>query len=178
MTIRTTNALAEAEAFTVRALLDRAFGSDPEEGFTDHDWDHALGGVHLLGTRDGRIIAHAAVVSRDLEIEGRSWSTGYVEAVATEPEVQGEGHGTEIMALVGEIIKANYQLGALGTGSFHFYERLGWERWTGPMAVRTDSGLRPTPEDEGFLMILRTSATSEVDPTQLITCEWRPGDVW
>ena len=119
-----------------------------------------------------------AVVGRDLQTENRSWSTGYVEAVATEPDAQGLGHGTEVMKVIGEIVRGSYQLGALGTSSFHFYERLGWERWMGPMAVRTDSGLLPTPEDEGFLMILRTPASKEIDAVQLITCEWRPGDVW
>ncbi len=170
--------LGESRSVRLRSLLDRAFGEDPEEGFADTDWEHALGGQHFLIEDGLSILAHAAVVPRVLKVGGTSWATGYVEAVATEPVRQGEGWGTKVMEAASSFIRETYELGALGTDSFHFYERLGWERWTGPMAVRTDTGLLPTPEDQGFLMILRTPESFEIDPAELITCEWRPGDVW
>jgi len=76
-----------------------------------------------------------------------------------------------------EIIRPEYELGALGTGAFAFYERLGWERWRGPSFVRTPGGLVRTEEDDGFLMILRTTA-APLDLDAPISCDWRPGDVW
>ena len=57
--------------------------------------------------------------------------TGYVEAVATWPEQQGNGYATEVMGAVasGQVLDERYELGALDTGLSRFYERLGWEVW-------------------------------------------------
>jgi aminoglycoside 2'-N-acetyltransferase I len=81
------------------------------------------------------------------------------------------------MRVVAEIV-AGYELGALGTGEQAFYERLGWRTWHGPSAVRTDDGERPTPDDDGYLMVLATPASPPLDLDVSISCEWRPGDVW
>jgi aminoglycoside 2'-N-acetyltransferase I len=117
-------------------------------------------------------------VERELHVAGRPIRTGYVEAVATVPRRQGEGLGTRAMAAVGEIIEADFELGTLGTGSHHFYERLGWETWRGPAFVRTPDGDRRTADDEGFILVLRTVRTPTLDLSAAISCEWRPGDVW
>jgi aminoglycoside 2'-N-acetyltransferase I len=123
-------------------------------------------------------VAHAAVVDRDLEIDGRPVRTGYVEAVATSPDQQGRGYGSRLMEAVSAFISERYELGALGTGRRSFHERLGWRTWRGPSAVRASSGLRRTPEDDGCIMILETPAWPNLDLTAPISCEWRPGDVW
>jgi aminoglycoside 2'-N-acetyltransferase I len=170
--------LSAAEIAEIRRLLGEAFGHDPEERFEDADWEHALGGTHVVVDDHGLIVAHAAVVERELHVAGRPIRTGYVEAVATVPRRQGEGLGTRAMAAVGEIIEADYELGALGTGSHHFYERLGWETWRGPAFVRTPDGDRRTADDEGFILVLRTVRTPTLDLSAAISCEWRPGDVW
>ena len=136
--------LGAAEIAEIRQLLSAAFGDDPEERFEDADWEHALGGVHVVVDDGGAIVAHAAVVERELHVAGQPIRTGYVEAVATVPGRHGEGLGTRAMEVVGEIIAADYELGALGTGSHHFYERLGWETWRGPAFVRTPDGDRRT----------------------------------
>jgi aminoglycoside 2'-N-acetyltransferase I len=170
--------LSAAEIAEIRRLLGEAFGDDPEERFEDADWEHALGGTHVVVDDHGQIVAHAAVVERELHVAGRPIRTGYVEAVATVPRRQGEGLGTRAMAAVGEIIEADYELGALGTGSHHFYERLGWETWRGPAFVRTPEGDRRTADDEGFILVLRTVRTPTLDLSAAISCEWRPGDVW
>jgi GNAT superfamily N-acetyltransferase len=46
---------------------------------------------------------------------------GYVEAVATHPGQQGKGLGTRVMRDVTFYIQERFELGALGTGSHHFY---------------------------------------------------------
>ena len=167
------------EAREIRALLDAAFVDDEDGAFKDADWAHALGGLHVVAEADGELLAHAAVVPRLLEAGGVPLRTGYVEAVATRPDRQGDGHGTAVMRAIGEHIAATFELGALGTGAFRFYERLGWRRWPGPLGVRrADGTTERTPDEEGFVMVLRTPATPPLDDTALLTCEERPGDDW
>lgn len=170
--------LTATEIAAIRSIMDDAFGPDEDERFTDDDWDHALGGVHFVLDVDGVIVTHAAVVERSLWIADRPLRTGYVEAVATAPARQGAGHGTQVMTDVTAWIRERFELGCLGTGRHSFYERLGWRTWLGPSAVRTAEGPRPTPDDDGYLMVLATPSSPPLDLTVPISCEWRPGDVW
>lgn len=172
-----TDELTAADVSAIRAILWAAFPSG-DEGFTEADWEHALGGIHVLLELDDRIVAHASVVERELQVAGQPFRTGYVEAVATEPSRQGSGLGTRLMTEVDAHIRTTFALGALGTGSHHFYERLGWQTWKGPSSVRTDEGTEPTPDDDGYILILTTPATPALDLGDPISCEWRPGDVW
>ena len=172
-----TDDLTAAEVAALRALLWSAFPAG-EEGFTEDDWEHAVGGTHFLVEEDGVIVSHASVVERELHIAGRPVRTGYVEAVATVPASQGRGLGTVVMREVTAHIRAGYELGALGTGLHGFYERLGWLTWRGPTSVRTDQGELRTQDDDGSIMVLPTPTTPELDVTSSISCEWRPGDVW
>jgi aminoglycoside 2'-N-acetyltransferase I len=159
----------------IRALLDAAFRGE----FSDDDWDHALGGTHALIETAGGVLAHASVVPRVLDVAGHAVRTGYVEAVAVLPARQGTGLGTAVMRALGEVIARNFALGALSTGEWHFYERLGWERWRGPAWVRYPDGRRErTPDDDDSLMILRTPGTPGLDLSAPLTCDARPGDVW
>jgi aminoglycoside 2'-N-acetyltransferase I len=170
--------LTPEEIRELRALFTAAW-PDPDEAFADEDWQHALGGVHVLLEEDGRILSHASVVPRVLEVGRVPLHTGYVEAVATWPELQRRGHGSAVMRQIGDVIAANYQLGALGTGEFAFYGRLGWERWRGPTSVRTPAGETRTPAEDGYIMVLRTPGTPlDLDLEAPISCEWRSGDVW
>ena len=173
-----TRDLAPREIAAIRILLERAFGSDEEERFTDEDWDHAVGGVHFVLDLGGEVIAHASVVERELHVDGRPLRTGYVEAVATAPDRQGAGFGSLVLADVTSLIKDGFEVGALGTGRQRFYERQGWLIWTGPSFVRTSEGPRRTPEDDGYIMVLPTPSSPPIDLTAPISCEWRPGDVW
>jgi aminoglycoside 2'-N-acetyltransferase I len=170
--------LVLAEIVAIRRLMTLAFGDDEEERFADDDWAHALGGVHVVLDLDGEIVAHAAVVERELWMADQPLRTGYVEAVATTPARQGEGHGSLVMADVNAIIRQRFELGALGTGSHHFYERLGWIRWQGPTSVRTADGPRRTPDEDGGILVLRTPTSPRLDVRAPLSCDWRPGDVW
>ncbi len=170
--------LAEAEIAVIRALLDTAFGTDEDERFTDADWDHAVGGVHFVLDLEGEIVAHASVVEREIHVDGRPLRTGYVEAVATDPDRQDQGIGSVLLADVTAWIRERFELGALGTGRHHFYERFGWQTWAGPSAVRTPDGLRRTPDDDAYILVLRTLASPPFELTARISCDWRPGDVW
>ena len=173
-----TEALTSAETATIRSIMTAAFGPG-DNAFTEDDWRHALGGLHFVLDVDGMIVTHAAVVERLLHLGDRPpVRTGYVEAVATIPGQEGNGFGSQVMEAVNAHIRATYDLGALGTGRHHFYERLGWQTWRGPAHVRTSAGLHRTPDDEGYILVLRTPASPEYDLTEPISCEWRPGDAW
>ena len=178
-----TSKVTPARLRDVRALMDEAFGTG-DEAFADEDWEHALGGLHAILVDGGAIVSHASVVERELQIAGRAVRTGYVEAVATRPGLEGQGHGSRVMEAIDEYIRATFELGALGTGRHSFYQRLGWETWQGPLFVRArgegDAGppLVRTPDDEGYLLVLRTPASPAFSGTEPLSCDWRPGDVW
>lgn len=173
-----TDALSELQVRAIRQLLFAAFADDPHGGFSEDDWQHSIGGLHFVLERDGLVLCHASVVPRELQVAGRPLRTGYVEAVATLPAHQGTGLGTLVMRAVGAHVAASYELGALGTGSHGFYERIGWRTWRGPSSVRTAEGDRRTPDEDGYIMVLATPTSPRLDLTGPISCEWRPGDVW
>jgi aminoglycoside 2'-N-acetyltransferase I len=173
----TTAELTPGELAALRRLLFGAFGGR----FDEHDWDHTLGGVHVLAEDVGVVVAHGAVVPRTLVAGGRALRTGYVEGVATRGDRRGLGLATLVMAEVGRVIEeGGYELGALadGSGIPGFYQRLGWETWQGPTWVAGPEGRERTVEEDGSILVLRTPATGALDPTASITCDWRSGDVW
>ena len=173
-----TGQLSARQIADIREMLWSAFATDEHGGFSEHDWQHALGGSHFVVEVGGRIVSHAAVVERTLHLAGAPVRTGYVEAVATAPDEQGRGYGTSLMRAVNELIEHDFELGVLGTGSQGFYERLGWRIWQGPSCVLTASGESATPDDDGYIMYLLTPTSPPLDPHAPIACEWRPGDVW
>jgi len=174
----TTEELTPGELADIRALLEAAFGPKPDDRFSETDWAHVLPGKHFIVELGGQMVAFASVAERPIEVDGRPFRTGYVEAVATAPVQQGRGLGTRVMSEVSAFIKANFELGALGTGAHHFYERLGWQTWQGPSFVRTADGLMPTSDQDGYIMVLLTGPSADLDVTKPISCDWRPGDAW
>ena len=170
--------LTAAETESILTIMRDAFGSDPDEAFTDDDWAHALGGRHFVLDLSGEIVTHAAVVTRELHVGDRSLRTGYVEAVATAPAHDGRGYGSQVIEAVNAYVRANYEIGALGTGRHHFYERLGWQTWQGPAFVRGSAGTERTADEEGYILVLRTPTSPTFDGHEPISCEWRQGDAW
>lgn len=172
-----TEALTANEIVQLRDLLWAAFPPG-DEGFTEDDWQHGLGGQHFVLEVDGAIVSHASVVRRELHVADRPIRAGYVEAVGTAPDHQRRGHGSAVMREATAYIRENLELGALGTGEHGFYERLGWQTWRGPTFVRTPTGPQRTPDEDGFVLVLTTPTTPAIDFHASISCDWRPGDVW
>jgi len=168
-----TEGLEPEDLAEIKALLDTAFAGRWDE----HDWQHCLGGDHLLWVEGGRLVGQAAVVPRILRTGGRSWRTGYVEAVAVSPNAQGRGVGRELMLAAHEVIAAGYELGGLCAGerAARLYTRLGWRRWAGPTLVDSPQGTVATPEEDGNVYVL---PPAEIDLSLPIACDWRDGDVW
>ena len=173
-----TDAVPSGVLSDLRIFLDGAFDTSFEAAFTDDDWDHTLGGMHVWVTEPGRVISHASLVERTLVCSGKTLQVGYVEAVATSAPDRRRGHGTSVMRRIGELIRERYCLGALSTGVHSFYESLGWERWRGPTFVAGTGGPVRTPDDDDDVMILRAPRSPQLDLQGDIICDWRSGDVW
>lgn len=158
----------------VRTLLFSAFG----DRFSEHDWDHGLGGEHVIVRADGVLVAHAAVVPRRLQVADRNFNAGYLESVATRPGREGEGWGSSAVEAAMAGLRKRYGLGALSTGRHSFYERLGWERWQGPTFVQRGPDLVRTPDEDDGIMVLRFGPSADVDGSAALTCDAREGDAW
>ena len=146
-------------------------------------WERVGPGLHVMTELDGLVIAHAMIVDRPIYLGHEAdlaLDAGYVENVATLPELQGRGHGAAAMRRAGEIIGDEYALGALATRTNAFYLRLGWETWLGPSSVRMRDGERALSADQdGHVMVLRTLRTPQgLDLTAPIAVDWRPDEPW
>jgi aminoglycoside 2'-N-acetyltransferase I len=166
--------LTPNERVQMRALFDAIW----EGGFSQEDWDHTFGGLHVLRRVDGELVAHGAVVERTLWLEGEPLHVGYLEAVATSPEHQGHGHGSAVVEALDAIVQEDYELGGLSTGRRGFYERLGWLLWRGPLAVRTPEGDVPTVFERGAVLVLPTPRVPDPDLDATLVCDLRSGDDW
>jgi aminoglycoside 2'-N-acetyltransferase I len=168
--------LNAAERAPIRVLLDEAFEGD----FADDDWEHALGGVHVLAWDDGELVGHASVVQRRLTHRGLGIRTGYVEAVAVRADRRGRGLGSALMAEVEDVVCRAYDLGALSAGgrARRLYQRRGWTPWAGETWVLSPEGPLRTEDEDGGVYVLSTPTSPELVLSQAIACDWRPGDVW
>ena len=168
--------LTLAERSAVRGLLDLAFVGN----FDDEDFDHALGGLHVLIVERGEPIAHAAVVQRRLLHADRAWRAGYVEAVAVHPGRRGQGHAAAVMGEVERIVDHAYDLGALSASRAGrgLYLRRGWLPWQGPTFALGPGGPARTEEDDDSTFVRVVPGGADLHLTGALTCDWRDGDVW
>ena len=157
-----------------RALLDLVFA----EEMSDHDWEHALGGIHALVWDEDRLLGHAAIVQRRLLHGGRALRTGYVEGVVVHPAHRREGHGGAMMAELERIVRGAYELGALGASEVGelLYAARAWQRWRGPTFALTPTGIKRTAAEDRSIYVLPANAVLDLDGE--LTCDWRDGDVW
>jgi aminoglycoside 2'-N-acetyltransferase I len=158
----------------LRQMLDAAF----ERDFSDDDWRHFTGGIHVWLLDGDTLISHGSLVPRTLESSGHRVLAGYVEGIATAEAYRRKGYGSQIMNRLNTLIRESYQLGALSTGTCAFYETVGWERWRGRTFVDGPDGRQATPNDDDSIMILRTSSSPSLALDGDIVCNWRAGDVW
>jgi aminoglycoside 2'-N-acetyltransferase I len=157
-----------------RTLLDHVFGAD----MTDHDWEHALGGVHAIVWEAGELVGHGAVVQRRLLHGGRALRTGYVEGVGVRADRRRQGLGATIMAALERVVRHAYELGALGATDegADFYAARGWKAWRGTTWALTPEGRIRTESEHDGIFVLPVSAA--LDLSGELTCDWRDGEVW
>jgi aminoglycoside 2'-N-acetyltransferase I len=158
----------------IRQLVVDAFDGE----FSDEDWAHTLGGLHVVASDADSVVSHAAVVPRTIWVGDEPFWTGYVEGVATRADRQREGVGSLVLAEVARVLRSTFELGVLSTGLQDFYERNGWERWHGPTFVRDGGDLVRTGDDDDGIMVLRFGRSESIDRSAPIACERRPGDDW
>ncbi len=166
--------LDPATLAAARALFDDVF----EGEFSDHDWEHGLGGIHALAYDDGELVGHGAVVQRRLLCGGRALRTGYVEGVGVRADQRRRGHAAGLMEALERVIRGAYDLGALAatdTGAL-LYESRGWRCWEGPLYGLTPDGVVRTEHEDGSIYVLPVSG--ELDLAGSLTCDWRDGDLW
>ncbi len=160
----------------VRDLMDAAF-----DDFTDHDWSHALGGLHaVVHARAAGSSPTASLVQRRLlvgGVDGRSLRCGYVEAVAVDPDrcqgtrprragdgrARGPRPGYDVLALSASERAAGSTRPAAGSSGAG--RRRSWRRPAG----------RPPPRRTARSTC---SAAPTLDLDAAIACDWRDGDVW
>lgn len=162
--------LSQVQYESIVALCTRAY---------DEEFGEILAGfagpTHVLGYLGDELVSHALWIPRTLLYNGAALRSAYVEAVATEQRHQGRGYASAVLrALAGAI--TDYDIGALSPSDPAFYARLGWELWRGPLAVATDEGIVPTPDEQ--VMILRLPKTPPLDLHGTLVAAWRPGEVW
>ncbi len=165
----------DGDALTAaRALLDDVFEGD----MTDHDFEHALGGVHALVWEGTELIGHASVIQRRLVHGGRALRTGYVEGVGVRADRRGRGYGAAMMDALERVVRGAYELGALGATdqAAAFYAARGWRLWQGPSSALTPRGIIRTRAEDGCIYVL--PLTVPVDLSGELTCDWRDGDLW
>jgi aminoglycoside 2'-N-acetyltransferase I len=163
-----------ATLMAARSLLEAVF----DERWTEHDWEHALGGVHALVWERGELVGHASVVQRRLIHGRRALRAGFVEGVAVRGDRQGRGYGAAMMAALERVVRAAYDLGALSATdeAAGFYAARGWQAWQGPTFALTPGGVVRTAEEDGAVQVFQ--AAHPLDLTGELTCDWRDGDVW
>ncbi|MFD7975819.1 GNAT family N-acetyltransferase [Streptomyces sp. NPDC059071] len=160
----------------VRDLLDTAFEGD----FEDDDWDHTLGGVHVLVEDDrGSLVAHGAVAQRRVLHRGRSYRVGYVEGVAVRADVRRQGLGGAVMVELERVIDGAYAFGALSASDdgAALYTACGWQVWEGRIETLSPDGIVRLPDEEGSTYLLPAAWHPLPDPADPLVFDWRNGDV-
>ncbi|MET7685530.1 GNAT family N-acetyltransferase [Streptomyces sp. NPDC005423] len=166
--------LAPAELRAARALLYAAFGGD----FTDQDWDHGLGGMHVLIDDDSGLAAHGSVVMRRVRHGGRWLRVGYVESVGVRPDARRRGLGGRVMAELERIVERGYDVGLLGASDAgaRLYAARGWLQWRGRICALGPDGAVHLPEEEDSTYA-RPALAGPLDLTAELLFDWRDGDV-
>ncbi|HMG61344.1 MAG TPA: GNAT family N-acetyltransferase [Streptosporangiaceae bacterium] len=168
-----TTDLDDGTRSAIRGLLDATFS-----GFTDAAFENSLGGVHALLFEGTDLVGHGSVVQRRLLYDGRALRAGYVEAVAVRADRRRRGHGHTMMDALERVIRAAYDLGALGASAdgAGLYTARGWLRWQGPSSAVTPGGTRRTADFDGAIYVLPVSTT--LDISRELVCDWRDGRLW
>ena len=126
-------------------VLARAFPHAGRIG-GEQSWSSARPELRLVGRADGHVVAHAAVLRRFLQINGRAQLVGDVGLVAVDPARHGSGLGAALLVRVREALCGlGMPFGFLTCGErvAGFYARGGWSRVPGPTRmIRADGRMQ------------------------------------
>ena len=165
--------LTELVRAEILSLCNAAYGIDFEPIIKSY------GGpiTHVLLRVDDELVSHALWIPRWLQVgSGPLLHTAFVEAVATSPLHRRRGYASLVMRKIAEEIQ-DFEIGGLAPSDYQFYEKLGWELWTGPLLIRKENERLATPPEEQA-MILRLPKTPKISVSDTLSVEWREGEVW
>ncbi|MFJ3580795.1 GNAT family N-acetyltransferase [Streptomyces sp. NPDC090127] len=170
-----THELGAGRLRAVREMLDAAFRG----GFSDEDWDHALGGVHAWIEDERGVAAHGSVIMRRVLHDGRSYRVGYVEGVGVRDDRRRRGLGGLVMAELERVIDGAYVFGALSASEdgAALYTARGWRAWEGRIEALAPAGVVHLPEEEGSVYVRPAGGRTLPAPAVALVFDWRDGDV-
>lgn len=173
MQLAHTAGLSREELSAVRDLIFGVFDDVDED-----DWDHCLGGMHVLLWDAGQLLGTGSVVQRQLVHQDRVFRTGYIEGVAVRGDRRRQGLGSAVMFELERIVESAYDLGALSSTDegLALYEARGWRRWRGPTYAMTPDGMVRTPADDDAVFVWPLAAS--VDVAGDLICDFRAGHYW
>ena len=137
--------------------------------------------IHFGVRQHGRLVAHAGLIQATVSLGGRSLPVAGLGGVVVAPGLRGSGLARLVVTAATDHARGTEaELGLLFCWPrlIPLYERLGWRRWRGPLAVRSVAGDVPTPEESGAIFVLPTPALPDPDLDATLVCDWRTGDVW
>jgi len=167
----------------VRRFLVEVF----DDEFSEQDWEHSLGGIHVIAFDGDDVVGHASVVQRQMIVGGRTLRIGYVEGVGVRADRQRAGIGGQMMSVLEGIIERAFDFGALSASdaAVPMYAGRGWTVWRGPLSALTPDGVVPTPEEEGGVYVwnqrdqdIDGGIDGGIDVAAELSCDWRAGDLW
>ena len=166
--------LAPADLRAARALLDEAFEGD----FDEQDWQHGLGGMHVLVSDERGLAAHGSVIQRRVRHRERWLRAGYVEGVGVRADVRRRGLGGRVMAELERIIEGAYDLGALSASDdgAALYTARGWQLWSGRICALGPDGVVRLSDEEDCTFV-RPAGAGPLDAGYELVFDWRDGDV-
>ena len=168
---------ADLDAATLHGRACPALRGLPDD-MTEHDWEHCLGGVHALAWEGDELVGHAAVVQRRLLHGGRALRTGYVEGVAVRADRRRRGHAGAMMEALERVVRAAYELGALGASDqARGVLRRAWLAAVAGADLGAHSDGHRAHRGRGRLGSTCCRAAPARSVAEL-TCDWREGDVW
>ena len=132
-----TNPLSAQQTADIRALLWAAFADDEHGAFTEDDWQHSIGGTHFIAVVAGEIVCPRVGRRADAPRRWRAVADRLRRGGRDDAWSSGTGlWNAQSCARLMRSSSDAFELGALGTGSQGFYERLGWQIWRGPSSVQ------------------------------------------
>jgi len=146
------------------AVLARAFPRTSRIG-GEQSWSSARPELRLVGRAAGQVVAHAAVLRRFLQVDGRAQLVGDVGLVAVDPDRHSTGVGAELLAQVREALcglGVPYGFLTCGEQVAGFYASGGWARVPGPTRmIRADGRVQVYG---GVSMVLALAAPLDAWP--------------
>ena len=170
-----TSQLTSVEKALIYQLLYQVF----EQDFSLADFDHALGGMHILAYQNDQIIGHVAIVQRSVIADRSPYRIGYIEGLGVAEAYRRQGIGRKLMEQSGYIIANSYDFGLLSASEegLPLYQSLGWKIWSGELYESTIDSYQRSLEDEGSVLFL-AGATQDIAATSPLYCDYRSGDQW